>query len=56
MQKGFRKRPTAVAAAGPFEQPVRARTEASVEAIAGAAALIAAFLLMTGFVVVRALG
>jgi len=56
VQKGFRKRPTAIAAAGPFEPTVRARTEASVEAIAGAAALIAAFLLMTGWIAVRALG
>lgn len=56
MQERNRKRPTAIVAAGPFEPTVRARTEASVEAIAGAAALIAAFLLMTGFVVVRALG
>jgi len=56
VQERNRKRPTAIAAAGPFEQPNRARAEASVEAIAGAAALIAAFLLMTGWIAVRALG
>jgi hypothetical protein len=45
----------AIAVAGPFEPSTRSRATLSAEAIAGAGALIAAFLVMTGALLVHAL-
>ena len=53
MKERSEKRARAIAAAGPFEPQARSRAILGVEGIAGAVALIAAFLLMTGVVLVR---
>ncbi len=52
MRKADDRSAKAIAAAGPFE--ARPRETINVEAVSGAAALIAAFLLMTAVVIVRA--
>ena len=55
MRDRSEKQARAIATAGPFEPQARSRAILGAEGIAGAVALIAAFLLMTGVVLVRAL-
>ena len=48
-------RARAIAVAGPFEPPARSRATLNAETIIGASAIIAAFLIMTGALLVHAL-